>query len=41
MHALMSDTVDLIAWGVVAAYVVHILDESLMNGGFVALVRAH
>jgi hypothetical protein len=37
----MNDTVDLIFWGVVAAYVVHILDETLMNGGFVARVREH
>ena len=38
---MMNDTVGLIFWGLVAAYVVHILDETLMNGGFVALVREH
>lgn len=32
-------TLDLIAWAVLAAYIVHLLDESLVNGGFVAWVR--
>jgi Protein of unknown function with HXXEE motif len=37
----MHDVLDLIFWGVAAAYVMHILDETLMNGGFVALVQKH
>lgn len=28
-------------WGVLAAYIIHILDETLMNGGFVEKVRQH
>ncbi len=32
--------VDLIAWALLAAYVVHLLDESLMSGGFVNWVDA-
>jgi hypothetical protein len=32
--------IDLLAWGLLAAYAVHLLDESLMNGGFVDWVSA-
>lgn len=28
-------TLDLLAWGLLASYVIHLLDETLMNGGFV------
>jgi hypothetical protein len=28
-------------WGVLAAYIVHIIDETLMGGGFVQKVRQH
>jgi hypothetical protein len=28
-------------WSVVAAYVIHVLDESLLGGSFVEKVRAH
>ena len=31
-------TLDLIAWALPAAYVVHMLDETLVNGGFVGWV---
>jgi hypothetical protein len=33
--------VDLLFWGVVAAFVVHVLDEALLGGGFVAKVKQH
>jgi hypothetical protein len=32
---------DLLAWALLAAYVVHLLDETLMNGGFVQWVSRH
>jgi len=28
-------------WGVLAAYIIHILDETLMNGGFTQKVKEH
>ncbi len=34
----MSVLLDLLCWGVLAAYVVHILVEALLGGGFVAKV---
>jgi hypothetical protein len=34
-------TMDLLAWGLLAAYAVHLLDETLMNGGFVRWVSFH
>jgi hypothetical protein len=34
-------TLDLFAWGLLAAYVVHLLDETMMNGGFVQWVSGH
>jgi len=34
-------TLSLIFWAVLAAYIVHILDETLMGGGFVQKVRQH
>jgi hypothetical protein len=33
--------VDLLFWAWLAAYVVHILDETLLNGGFVRWVVAN
>jgi hypothetical protein len=33
--------INLLFWAVLAALVVHILDETLMNGGFVAKVKEH
>lgn len=32
---------DLLAWGLLAAYVVHLLDETMMNGGFVRWVSGN
>lgn len=32
---------DLLAWAVLAAYVVHLLDESIINGGFVQWVSSN
>ncbi len=37
----MPVLLDLLCWGVLAAYVVHILDEALLGGGFVAKVKEH
>jgi hypothetical protein len=34
-------TLDLLAWALLAAYVVHLLDETLMNGGFVHWVSTN
>jgi hypothetical protein len=34
-------TLDVLSWAVLAAYVVHLLDETLINGGFVAWVRTN
>ena len=31
-------TLDLLSWGILASYVVHLLDETMMNGGFVQWV---
>src|SRR5215472_12258191 len=32
-------TLDLLSWALLAAYVVHLVDETLINGGFVEFVR--
>ncbi len=37
----VSLLIDLLFWGVLAAYIVHILDEALLGGGFVAKVQEH
>jgi hypothetical protein len=37
----MSVLLDLLFWGVLSAYVVHIVDEALLGGGFVAKVQEH
>ena len=34
-------TVDLLAWSLLAAYVIHLLDETMMNGGFVRWVSVN
>jgi hypothetical protein len=34
-------TLDLLAWSLLVAYVVHLLDETLMNGGFVRWVSVN
>lgn len=34
-------TTDLLAWSLLAAYAVHLLDETMMNGGFVRWVSGH
>ncbi len=37
----MAIPMNFLFWAVLAALVVHILDETLMNGGFVAKVKEH
>ena len=34
-------TLDVLSWAVLAAYVVHLLDETLINGGFVSWVSTN
>lgn len=34
-------TLDLLFWGLLASYIVHLLDETLMNGGFVRWVNTN
>lgn len=34
-------SVDVLAWTLLGAYVIHLLDETLMNGGFVQWVKRH
>lgn len=34
-------TLDLLAWALLAAYVIHLLDETIMNGGFVRWVSTN
>jgi hypothetical protein len=37
----MNMTLSFLFWAVFASYVVHIVDETLIGGGFVAKVREH
>ena len=41
MMVVGSMTLDVLAWALLAAYVVHLLDETMMNGGFVHWVSAN
>jgi hypothetical protein len=37
----MNMTLSFLFWAVFASYVIHIVDETLIGGGFVAKVREH
>jgi len=41
MEVPMNMTLSFLFWAVFASYVVHIIDETLIGGGFVAKVREH